>query len=91
MARANKRYYQSNGVQKSPINGMGNYINPFTDRRLEIFDLKTCRKAIVYRCTGFKKWTVEASAKFYYKDCDASDYRIREYFGFLKGREFEMA
>lgn len=88
MARANRTYYQNNDVRKIPIKDMGVYINPFTDRRLEIFDLKTCRKAIVYRSTGFKLWEVEASAKFYYKDCDASDYRIREYFGFLKGNEF---
>lgn len=55
----------------------------FKDRRLEIYDLKTCRKGIVYICCGWKLWKVLSTAKFYYKDCDADDYRIREYFGFL--------
>lgn len=55
----------------------------FKDRRLEIYDLKTCRKGVVYLCVGWKLWRVLSTAKFFYKDCDADDYRIREYFGFL--------
>ena len=76
--------YWECGTPKEKITSRGfQIISPFTDRRLEIFDLKTCRKAIVFQCVGFKKWQEVSSAKFYYKDNDASDYRIKEYFGFL--------
>lgn len=80
---AKTEFYQSRQpVQRTNSFGM-KVIVPFNDRKLIIEDLKTCRKATVYHQTGLHKWEVESTTKFYYKDCDADDYRIREYYGFL--------